>query len=131
MLRYLLICTICLITAGCGGDASDANPEEAVRDNGKDYVRHCIRAAKTLGATNLVGPLYSAVGRTWQSTPEERAADIAILVSILKELAGYAGDHGITLCLEPLNRFETSFVNLAQQAIEIIDRLNCWACKIG
>ena len=31
MLRYLLICMICLITAGCGGDASDANPEEAVR----------------------------------------------------------------------------------------------------
>ena len=31
MLRYLLICTICLVTAGCGDGASEASPEDAVR----------------------------------------------------------------------------------------------------
>src|SRR5690606_16481128 len=43
---------------------------------------------------------------------------------------GYAGDHGVVLGIEPLNRFETSFINLASQAIEVIDRVDHPACKI-
>jgi D-psicose/D-tagatose/L-ribulose 3-epimerase len=45
-------------------------------------------------------------------------------------LARYAGDHGVTLGVEPLNRFETSFLNLAEQAIEITDRVGHPSCKI-
>ena len=47
-----------------------------------------------------------------------------------KKLSAYAGDHGVTLCVEPLNRFETSFMNLAQQAIEVVDRVGHPACGI-
>jgi D-psicose/D-tagatose/L-ribulose 3-epimerase len=93
-------------------------------------VRHCIEAANTLGATNLIGPMYSAVGRTWQATEAERALDLDLLVSQLRDLAIYAADHGITLCLEPLNRFETSFINLASQAIELVDRVGHPYCQI-
>jgi len=113
-----------------GPDRDLIHPEEAVRENGKRYVRHCIEAAKTLGAENLVGPLYSAVGRVWQATPEERAADSDLLVENLSELAQYAGEHNVVLGVEPLNRFETSFLNLAEQAIEIVDRVDHPACKI-
>jgi D-psicose/D-tagatose/L-ribulose 3-epimerase len=77
-----------------------------------------------------VGPIYSAVGRTWQATPAERARDTDLLVENLRWLAEYAGDHGVTLCIEPLNRFETSFINLASQAIEVIDRVDHPACQI-
>jgi D-psicose/D-tagatose/L-ribulose 3-epimerase len=94
------------------------------------YVRHCIDAAHTLGATNVVGPLYSAVGRTWQATADERKKDIDLLAPQLKELATYAGERGVVLCVEPLNRFETSFLNLAEQAIEIVDRVDHPACGI-
>jgi D-psicose/D-tagatose/L-ribulose 3-epimerase len=104
--------------------------DAAIRENGKAYIRHCIEATKTLGGTNVVGPIYSAVGRTWQSTAEERARDTDLLVEQLKELSPYAADHGVVLCLEPLNRFETSFINLASQAIEVIDRVDNPACKI-
>jgi D-psicose/D-tagatose/L-ribulose 3-epimerase len=34
----------------------------------------------------------------------------------------------VVLCLEPLNRFETSFINLAQQAIEVVDRVAHPSC---
>ena len=34
------------------------------------------------------------------------------------------------LCVEPLNRFETSFMNLAQQAIDVVDRVDHPACGI-
>jgi D-psicose/D-tagatose/L-ribulose 3-epimerase len=53
-----------------------------------------------------------------------------LLVANLSELAAYAGDHGVVLCVEPLNRFETSFINLAEQAIEVVDRVDSPACKI-
>ena len=44
------------------------HPDESIRANGMAYVRHCIEAASTLGSHESGGPLYSAVGRTWQAT---------------------------------------------------------------
>ena len=72
----------------------------------------------------LSGPLYASVGRAWQQTPDERERDLERLVAALGPLAAYAADAGVRLGLEPLNRFETSFVNIAEQAIEIIDRVD-------
>lgn len=116
--------------AAMGPDRDLIHPDKSIQESGKAYVRHSIEAAQTLGASNLVGPIYSAVGRTWQMTPEERARDTDLLVAQLSELSTYAGDHGVTLCIEPLNRFETSFINLATQAIEVVDRVNHPSCKI-
>jgi D-psicose/D-tagatose/L-ribulose 3-epimerase len=33
------------------------------------------------------------------------------------------------MCIEPLNRFETSFINLASQLAELLDRLDHPACQ--
>ena len=118
------------VCAAMGPDRDLIHPDESIRSNGMNYVRHCIDAAKTLGAANLVGPLYSAVGRTWQQTADERARDLDLLVRQLRELATYAGERGVTICVEPLNRFETSFLNLASQAIEVVDRVDHKACGI-
>jgi D-psicose/D-tagatose/L-ribulose 3-epimerase len=122
-----LVASVCAVMSP---DRDLIHPDEAVRSNGLAYVRHCIDAAHTLGARNVVGPIYSAVGRLWQPTPDERARDVDLLARQLRGLAEYAGDHGVVLCLEPLNRFETSLINLAEQAIEIIDRVNHPACGI-
>jgi D-psicose/D-tagatose/L-ribulose 3-epimerase len=116
--------------AAMGPDRDLIHPDESIRLNGMNYIRGAILATQQLGATNLVGPIYSAVGRTWQSTAEERSRDTDLLVSQLCSLAEYAGEHGVILCIEPLNRFETSFINLASQAIEVIDRVNHPACQI-
>jgi len=104
--------------------------DEATRANGRAYVRECIEASATLGATNLVGPLYAAVGRTWKQAAEEREEDIELLADQLSELAAYADDHGVVLCVEPLNRFETSFLNTTEQAVEVIDRVDSDACQL-
>jgi D-psicose/D-tagatose/L-ribulose 3-epimerase len=95
-----------------------------------NYVRHCVEAARTLGAANVIGPLYSAVGRTWQSTEDERKRDTDLLVEQLRQLSVHAADNGVVLCVEPLNRFETSFMNLAGQAIDVVDRVGNPACGI-
>lgn len=110
--------------AAMGPDRDLIHPDEPIRVSGMAYLKGAIAACEALGATNLVGPLYATVGRTWQQTPEERARDLDTLVQNLTELARYAEDHGVRLGLEPLNRFETSFINLAVQAREVVDRVN-------
>lgn len=116
--------------AAMGPDRDLIHPDAEIRANGVAYVQAAIEATQALGATNLVGPLYSAVGRTWQQSADERAHDSELLVTQLRSLAVYAHEHGVVLCLEPLNRFETSFINLAAQAIEVIDQVDHPACNI-
>jgi D-psicose/D-tagatose/L-ribulose 3-epimerase len=101
-----------------------------VRANGREYVRETVDAAAALGSDRVVGPLYSAVGRTWRMDEAERAAAMNDVVDQLSELAAYAGDRGVSLCVEPLNRFETSVLNTAEQTIEVVDRVDDPACEI-
>ncbi len=120
----------CNVCVAIGPDRDLIHPDKAVRDNGIAYVRHCIEAVKTLGGNVVGGPLYSAVGRLWQQSDDERERDMDLLVGQLQALSEYAEDNGVVLCNEPLNRFETSFINLASQMVELVDRVDSPACKI-
>jgi D-psicose/D-tagatose/L-ribulose 3-epimerase len=111
-----LACSIC---AAMGADRDPAHEDEAIQKSGVAYLKHCIDAAVIMNARALVGPLYSSVGRTWQATPEQRKRDLERCVRNLRQVAKYAEDKGVTLALEPLNRFETSFINLTEQALEL------------
>jgi D-psicose/D-tagatose/L-ribulose 3-epimerase len=116
--------------AAMGPDRDLIDPDPKVRQNGVDYLKACMDGLEIMGGKNFVGPFYSAVGRTWQQTAEERENDMQILVEILRELSEYAAGKGIVLGVEPLNRFETSFITTAEQVIELVDRVDHPACKV-
>ena len=116
--------------AAMGPDRDLIHEDAAIRENGAAYIRHCIDAIRALGGANVVGPLYSAVGRTWQQSADERAHDLDVLVGQLTALSQYAADKGAVFGVEPLNRFETSFINTADQVIEVVDRVGNPACGI-
>ena len=86
-----------------------------------EYLRGCIDVASRVGSSVVAGPIYSAVGRTWRQTAEERQATVARLISTLRPLAEAAAAQGVTLAMEPLNRFETSLINTVDQALEVVD----------
>ncbi|MBA2595153.1 MAG: sugar phosphate isomerase/epimerase [Chloroflexia bacterium] len=88
------------------------------------YVRVCIDAVVALGGAVVAGPLYTPVGKTWKMDDAERTATIDRLVEGLRPLADYAGERGVRLAIEPLNRFETSFLNTAAQTMEVVDQLD-------
>jgi D-psicose/D-tagatose/L-ribulose 3-epimerase len=88
------------------------------------YVRLCIDAVVALDGAVVAGPLYTPVGKTWRMDDAERAAAIDRLVEGLRPLADYAGERGVRLAIEPLNRFETSFLNTAAQTMEVVDQLD-------
>ncbi|HUX50430.1 MAG TPA: sugar phosphate isomerase/epimerase family protein [Spirochaetia bacterium] len=112
--------SVCAIM-GPSRDPSHEDP--AIQKNGISYLKHCVGAAARLGAPTLAGPIYAAVGRQWTATPEQRLRDLERCSKNLKEVAHYAEDSGVTLAIEPLNRFETSFINLTEQAIELMNMI--------
>ena len=118
------------VVAAMSEDRDLLHEDPDVRANGRSYLRDCIDGASAVGATQLGGPLYSAVGRTWKMTEAERAEAVGDAVAELRALAGYAADRGVTLCVEPLNRFETSFMNTVEQGIEVIDRVDSDHCQL-
>lgn len=104
--------------------------DEEKRENAMNYLRGAIDATGELGGSNLVGPIYSSTGRLWSMTPEERENKIQDLVEKLRILSDYAAKNGVTLCIEPLNRFETSLINTTEQGCELVDRIDHSACKL-
>ncbi|HXY85060.1 MAG TPA: sugar phosphate isomerase/epimerase family protein [Gaiellaceae bacterium] len=84
------------------------------------FLRGCIDVAVTVGARVVGGPMTAAVGRVWRLEPGERPALLARLAQALLPVADYAGEAGVRLALEPLNRYETSVVNTAEQALEVL-----------
>lgn len=106
------------------------NPDESVQQQTVDYLKECINISADLGSTAFVGPLYSEIGRLWKADSQQRAQEKKLLVTHLKALSNYAEQNNITICIEALNRFETSFLNLTSQVVEIIDQVNSPYCKI-
>lgn len=89
----------------------------------QDYLRACIAAARTVGATRVAGPFYAPTGSTWRMDGAERAAVIAELRENLAPLVDEASAAGIRLGVEPLNRYETSVINTVEQALDALSPL--------
>jgi D-psicose/D-tagatose/L-ribulose 3-epimerase len=118
--------TIC----GAFGPDRDASSEEkSVRANAVKYLESCIDTAKEIGAPFVAGPMYSAVGKTRLLSPAERAEQWSLAVETLKPVADYAGERGVQLAIEPLNRFETDFINTVEQGLDFVDRIG--ASNVG
>ena len=52
------------------------------------------------------------------------------VVKNLKTLAAYAQKRGKKICLEPLNRFETDFINTCDQALKLVKAVGSPALKL-
>jgi D-psicose/D-tagatose/L-ribulose 3-epimerase len=90
----------------------------------QDFLRGCIDVAERCGTPVVGGPMYSAVGRRWLLGADERRRTIARLVEALRPVVDYALEHGVKLALEPLNRYETSLINTAEQGLEVVEAVD-------
>ncbi|MFD1143878.1 sugar phosphate isomerase/epimerase family protein [Larkinella insperata] len=99
----------------------DFRGDEEQQQNAMTYLKGVLDVMEIIGAEMLVGPLYSSVGRAEATPKEVYAEQQKAVVKNLKELADYAAGKGLKIALEPLNRFETDFINTVDQAIELAD----------
>ena len=83
-----------------------------------------------LDCPSLIGPVYSAVGRADAVPPDEYKEQWKTVVGHLKTLCRHAEKRGKQVCLEPLNRFETDFINTCDQALKMVKDVGSPALKL-
>ena len=101
--------------------------DEAVRATSIKYLNDCITMAKELDGYEMT-IVPSQVGKVAaMDTPEQ---EWAWAVESLKEVYAHAQKEGIRMALEPLNRFETNFLNRADQAMLLAEQVgpDCGVC---
>lgn len=113
---------------GMDRDISSERPE--IRANGLSYIIDCLEIANDFESPVFGGPLYSAVGKTRLVSAEQKAQERQWCLENLYQAIRRAEALGVTLALEPLNRFETDMVNTVDQAIAIVDELNSPYLKV-
>jgi D-psicose/D-tagatose/L-ribulose 3-epimerase len=94
--------------------SSLASADAGERQRARDHVTACVKAARDLGAATLSGPMYTPVGFL---TGTRRTADEwNRAVDSWRQLDPVVEAAGLEIGLEPLNRFETYFLNTAADA---------------
>lgn len=111
------------ISGAFGMERDISSTEPAYRKLGKQYIIDCIKIAEDVGSPIFGGPVYSAVGKTRLVSDEQKKQERAWCVETLQEIGKIAGDHGVVVGLEPLNRFETDMVNTVDQALSIVNEV--------
>src|SRR5438093_4047762 len=115
--RHGLVCgTLC----GAFGPGRDLRGTTEEQQASMDYIQRLIDAMGILDAPVLVGPVYSAVGRAEFVPGKERKAQWRLVVKNLKKVCQYAQKKRKKIAIEPLNRFETDFINTCDQAIQMV-----------
>lgn len=92
------------------------DPQAATR-----FLEKVVDTAAALGARVVTGVTYSGIGYKTGKPPQE--AEYAAIASALRPIARRCADQGITLGLEPCNRYETHLVNTGAQALSLIERI--------
>jgi D-psicose/D-tagatose/L-ribulose 3-epimerase len=93
----------------------------AVRESTLAHLRDCIKAVAESGAKIYAGPLYSPVGYLPGRRRTEDEWNWAI--EGYQMLAPTLRDYNVTIALEPLNRFETFFLNTAADAAALSEAI--------
>jgi D-psicose/D-tagatose/L-ribulose 3-epimerase len=108
-----------LTSVACPDDADPSSEDERVRAAAADFLKRCMDATSAMGATVFTGVTYSALFRRVQRRPTR--ADRQRTAEVLREVARHAAPLGVTLGIEPVNRYESFLVNTATQALELLE----------
>jgi len=121
---------------GCGSVCACTSADRDLRGNarqqkiGLTYIKTLVDIAAALDCPSIIGPVYSATGRADAVPPVEYRKQWKTVVGHLKTAAGYAHEKGRQICMEPLNRFETDFINTCDQALKMIKDVGSPALKL-
>ncbi|MBN2210014.1 MAG: sugar phosphate isomerase/epimerase [Sedimentisphaerales bacterium] len=94
------------------------DPNVEIRRAAIEYIAEYIELAGCFGGMAIIGSIQGVIPNWLKRTKAE-----AWLREGLNELGPLAEQHGVPLILEPLNRYETNFINRLEQGAQIIGSL--------
>ena len=113
-----------LIPVICGvfGPSRDlTHVDAAIHQECFDYIKRCFDVCNYLDTNFLAGPIYSAVGKARRLSNEDRKKEFDLAVLNLQKVCHQAQRRGLSIAIEPLNRFET----------DLILYTNCYDCTLN
>lgn len=108
--------------------ASLCSEDESERENGVEMMSRMVELTAEMGGDVMGGPLYSPVGEIkgrWRTEDEWKWC-----AECLSEVAEKAEQAGITIAIEPLNRFETYFLNTVEDTLAMVDEVGSPALTV-
>ena len=101
--------------------------DEGMRNAACEFLKKLTKLTAQMGGKIMV--LGSPQQRNLEpGTPYEVAVERA--VSVIREVCELAGEHGVTLAMEPLSPVETSFLSSCREARRFITAVNRPACRL-
>lgn len=93
--------------------------DDLTRKRALTHLSECIKLTAEAGAEIIAGPLYSPVGYLpgRRRTPDEWNHAI----EAYQQLGPVLDMYSVNLCVEPLNRFETYFLNTTADAVALCE----------
>jgi sugar phosphate isomerase/epimerase len=105
-----------LVFADLGLMFTDPDPQKRAMLRG--VYRDIIDLAQEHGQMVNVGRVRGQIG----SAPKDEAE--RLFIEMARELCEYAAGKGVTLILEPVNRYEIDFVNSVEEGVELMKKVD-------
>lgn len=101
--------------------------DEGQRAQSVTYVKDCIRMVGALGG-EVISVVPGTVGKVVPDSTPENEWDWC--VAAMKEINAYGRECSVKIGIEPINRFETYFVNRGAQALALAEAVapDCGVC---
>lgn len=103
-----------------------SDPDPMVRRAAVERVRGHIELAAELGSMVTIGIMSGKLGHN----PDERPARRAGAIESLLEVCEVAREAGVTILLEPLNRYECDWISTLSDGIAVTNELGCPNLKL-
>lgn len=111
----------CSSSCAALGEGRDLRGSLKDQNAALDYLKGMLDMMPELGAPVLIGPLYSCVGRAGYVEQEDRKVQWDTVAGHFRTLSDRAEKLGVKMAIEPLNRYETDFINTGDQALKMIE----------
>jgi D-psicose/D-tagatose/L-ribulose 3-epimerase len=102
--------------------ASLVSGDAAATARGRQHLRDVIKLAADMNSRIIAGPLYSPVG--YKPGPRRTVDEWKRCVESYQMVAHDLEANDVTVAIEPLNRFETYFLNTSADAARLCDEIN-------
>jgi D-psicose/D-tagatose/L-ribulose 3-epimerase len=90
-------------------------------ERAEKFLHRALETAHALRCNILCGVTYSTLG--WRSGRPPEETELANIAKALKPIARRAAEYGMTIGIEPCNRYETHLLNTAAQSLAMLDRI--------
>ena len=121
---------VCGSVCACMGPGRDLRGTPEEQKTAMDYCKTLIDQMVVLDCPSMIGPVYSVVGKAEAVEPARQKQEWTLVVENLKQLAKYAESRTRQICIEPLNRFETDFLNTCDKGLKLIKAVGSKAVKL-